>query len=170
MAHRLLIAASVTLSLASPFVKRASDVPQFVIDHAPLVFLDRTDDFFPSDIAAQIAHTHPTRGDLSEINAPAALSLGNLDSLNPIAGDDAFLTSNEGIATNPPPAWFHGVKPASSGNTPGAVASVIITVLKPNDVLDAFYFNFYAFNKGIAPFGIPNFEFGNHVGDWEHTM
>jgi hypothetical protein len=34
-------------------------------------------------------------------------------------------------------------------------------------VVDAFWFFFYSYNLGNAVF---NIRFGNHVGDWEHTV
>ena len=44
---------------------------------------------------------------------------------------------------------------------------VLIVVPKGNGVVDAFWFFFYSYNLGNAVF---NVRFGNHVGDWEHTV
>lgn len=33
--------------------------------------------------------------------------------------------------------------------------------------MDTFYFYFYSFNLGNT---VATWRFGNHVGDWEHTM
>ncbi|KAF2640396.1 hypothetical protein P280DRAFT_401741 [Massarina eburnea CBS 473.64] len=52
------------------------------------------------------------------------------------------------------------------GGKSGAPA-VLIVVPKDDGVVDAFWFFFYSFNKGNSVF---NIVFGNHVGDWEHTM
>ncbi|RMZ77186.1 hypothetical protein DV738_g4466, partial [Chaetothyriales sp. CBS 135597] len=45
--------------------------------------------------------------------------------------------------------------------------AVLLTVNKGNGIVDAFWFFFYSFNLGNVVF---NIRFGNHVGDWEHTM
>lgn len=45
--------------------------------------------------------------------------------------------------------------------------AVLIVVPKPDGVVDAFWFFFYSYNLGNAVF---NVRFGNHVGDWEHTV
>lgn len=45
--------------------------------------------------------------------------------------------------------------------------AVLIVVDKGNGVVDAFWFFFYSYNLGNLVF---NIRFGNHVGDWEHTM
>lgn len=43
----------------------------------------------------------------------------------------------------------------------------LVVIDKGNDIVDAFWFFFYSYNLGNAVF---NVRFGNHVGDWEHTM
>lgn len=45
--------------------------------------------------------------------------------------------------------------------------AVLVAVDKGHGVVDAFWFFFYSFNLGNVVF---NVRFGNHVGDWEHTM
>ena len=45
--------------------------------------------------------------------------------------------------------------------------AVLIVIEKPNNITDAFWFFFYSFNLGNTVF---NVRFGNHVGDWEHTL
>lgn len=45
--------------------------------------------------------------------------------------------------------------------------AVLIVVDKGNGVVDAFWFFFYSYNLGNVVF---NIRFGNHVGDWEHTL
>ena len=45
--------------------------------------------------------------------------------------------------------------------------AVLIVVDKGNGIIDAFWFYFYSFNLGNKVF---NIRFGNHVGDWEHSM
>ena len=45
--------------------------------------------------------------------------------------------------------------------------AVLIVVNKGKGIVDAFWFFFYSFNLGNK---VLNIRFGNHVGDWEHTM
>jgi len=45
--------------------------------------------------------------------------------------------------------------------------AVLVVVDKGDDVVDAFWFFFYSYNLGNT---VLNVRFGNHVGDWEHTM
>ncbi|KAK2740244.1 Vacuolar protein sorting-associated protein 62 [Onygenales sp. PD_40] len=45
--------------------------------------------------------------------------------------------------------------------------AVLIVVDKGNGVVDAFWFYFYSFNLGNV---VLNVRFGNHIGDWEHSL
>lgn len=45
--------------------------------------------------------------------------------------------------------------------------AVLVTVNKGHGIVDAFWFFFYSFNLGNV---VLNVRFGNHVGDWEHTV
>lgn len=56
-------------------------------------------------------------------------------------------------------------KPDLAGRS--TAPAFLVTVDKGNGVLDAFWFFFYSYNLGQKVF---NIRFGNHVGDWEHTM
>ncbi|KAI5283700.1 Vacuolar protein sorting-associated protein 62 [Ascosphaera aggregata] len=53
--------------------------------------------------------------------------------------------------------------------TPGRSSApvVLIVVDKGDGIVDAFWFYFYSFNLGNVVLGI---RFGNHVGDWEHSL
>lgn len=78
-----------------------------------------------------------------------------------------YLTSNEDITTGP--KWLEGI---TSGDTndllPSTeISSVVVLVEKEGDILDAFYFLFYAYNYGGI---VLSHQLGNHVGDWEHIM
>jgi hypothetical protein len=133
--------------------------------------MDTDESFYPSDIAAQISNTYPTIDQDRVTNPPSPLTLNNLNDLNNYGtqGTNVYLHSNEGITSFETTPWMIGVRPSSDGSTPGAVGSVIISVPKANSIVDVFYFSFYAFNQGNRVFEDPNLEFGNHVGDWEHT-
>lgn len=45
--------------------------------------------------------------------------------------------------------------------------AVLIVVNKGRGIVDAFWFFFYSYNLGNV---VLNVRFGNHVGDWEHTL
>lgn len=62
---------------------------------------------------------------------------------------------------------FMGAKdrPAPSGKS--KAPAILIVADKGHGVVDAFWFYFYSFNLGQKVLSI---RFGNHVGDWEHTM
>ena len=71
---------------------------------------------------------------------------------------------------------FHGVTiDRNGGSSPishdmggrSNAPAVLIVVDKGNGLVDAFWFYFYSFNLGNKVF---NIRFGNHVGDWEHSM
>jgi hypothetical protein len=57
--------------------------------------------------------------------------------------------------------WRHR-KPGKS-----SAPAVLVVVDKGNGIVDAFWFYFYSFNQGNK---VLNIRFGNHVGDWEHSM
>jgi hypothetical protein len=131
-----------------------------------LVWLDVQEQYFPSDIAAQVENTHPginytTIGDLP------SLTLDNLDVLNSY-GDDGkyvYLTSNIDVTTAP--KWLDGVVPDSSGKTNGATSAAIIVNDHGAGLVDVFYMYFYAYNLGNT---VLFQELGDHIGDWEHNM
>ena len=45
--------------------------------------------------------------------------------------------------------------------------AVLVVVDKGDGIVDAFWFYFYSFNLGNV---VLNVRFGNHVGDWEHSL
>ncbi|TQS35949.1 hypothetical protein Golomagni_03616 [Golovinomyces magnicellulatus] len=45
--------------------------------------------------------------------------------------------------------------------------SILVIVDKGSGTVDAFWFYFYSYNLGTTVF---NIRFGNHVGDWEHSL
>lgn len=74
----------------------------------------------------------------------------------------AFL-SNDGSQKPFPPSKGH--KPDDRGYS--TAPAVLVLVDKGSGILDAFWFFFYSYNLGQT---VLNMRFGNHVGDWEHSM
>ncbi|PLB37339.1 uncharacterized protein BDW47DRAFT_118180 [Aspergillus candidus] len=145
----------------------ATSIPNYVLDYAPLVWLHKEDPYMPSDIGQQLGHTTPQVNWKPIHGAPSPLTLNNLDSLNDLGNTSVFLTSIEGIDADPQPAWFRGVTPDENGQTKDAVTSTIIVREHGDNIVDAFYFYFNAYNQGNTVLGM---EFGDHIGDWEHNM
>ncbi|CRG82846.1 Putative vacuolar protein sorting-associated protein TDA6 [Talaromyces islandicus] len=151
-----------------PFVFAAgcsAALPDYVLTYAPVVWLDVNETYFPSDLTAQLDNSYPAVNYTRISNYSAPLTLDNLDQLNNLGNTSVYLTSNEGIEADP--SWFGGVKPDSNGKTNDATSCAIVTFDHGNGTVDAFYFYFYAYNKGDKVVGI---WFGDHVGDWEHNM
>lgn len=164
-------------------------VPQFVLDHAPLVHLFSEEIYWPSDIAEHLRHTSPTveydfvEGELAH---PTTANLAELNSADGDIGWNTYLQSNDNILDMP--EWLtseYGIpfmdeqhiddasveagkykNNFTSGGRSSAPA-VLMVVDKGNGVVDAMWHFFYSYNLGNGVFGI---RFGNHVGDWEHTV
>jgi len=147
--------------------KRQTTVPSFVNTFAPVVYLHSTEQYFPSDLSAQLANTRPEINFEPVAGVPSPLTLDNLDSLNALNGTAIYLTSIEDTASIPQPEWLKGVKPDTTGKTDGAVSTSIIVNDYGNGTVLAFYMYFYAYNWGGI---VLDLNFDDHVGDWEHTM
>lgn len=152
---------------AAPFERRqaSAGVPDFAIQHAPLVYLHSADAYRPSGICNQLANTRPERNFTVVEGGPSPLTLDNLHDLNDFDGEDVYLTSLDDVESDP--AWLLGVAPDSDGKTGDEVTSAIIVNDHGGGLVDVFYMYFYAFNYGGDYFGL---NIGNHVGDWEHNM
>lgn len=143
-----------------------SNIPDFVINYAPIVYLTSSEAYRPADIGTHLQHTQP-KNNFADVNGAASpLTLDNLSSLNGLDGNNVYLTSQDDVEQNP--AWLFGVTPDASGKTNGAVSSTIIVNDHGNGLVDAFYMYFYSFDFGGVYFDY--FNIGNHVGDWEHNM
>lgn len=66
--------------------------------------------------------------------------------------------------------WITSKKPVDGEDGKSGKSSapaVLIVVDKGDGIVDAFWFYFYSFNQGNI---VLNVRFGNHVGDWEHSL
>jgi hypothetical protein len=131
-----------------------------------LVFLDRSDQYLPSDLATHVLNTHPAVNFTEvKIDSVDAISLQNLHLLNDFGGEnhETYLTSTEPLVELP--KYLQGTKPdPKTLQTKGAMSCVIIVVGKDEGrIIDAFYMYFYTFNQGPS---VVTHEVGDHLGDW----
>ncbi|OPB44098.1 putative secreted protein [Trichoderma guizhouense] len=80
------------------------DVPQYVLDHAPLVHLYSGEQFWPSDIREHIEHMTVTV-DHKRVNLTEKVSLHNLQALNRYDNQMVTLHSRENVESRP--SWLH---------------------------------------------------------------
>ncbi|KAI4129801.1 MAG: hypothetical protein LQ338_002052 [Usnochroma carphineum] len=174
--------------------KPAEDIPKYVLDYAPLVHLFSGEKFWPCDIAEHLEHVTPYLN-YTPIRATSDnMNVTNLDKLNEYThGRFVYLTSDDNVEERP--GWLGGEKNIpddpeelyshnqgtyrvnqrpisahSDGQVHGGrsdAPAVLVVVNKGHGIVDAFWFFFYSYNLGNLVF---NVRFGNHVGDWEHTL
>ncbi|OOQ85111.1 vacuolar protein sorting-associated protein 62 [Penicillium brasilianum] len=166
MRHLILYMATLA-PLTTSLVQSTATIPSYVYEYAPLVWLHSQDAYRPGDMQAQLDHTTPEVNWTAIQGAPSPLTLNNLDQLNNLGNTSVYLTSHEGIAASPEPAWFRGITPDAEGRIGNGTGCAIIVVDHGKGNVDAFYFYFYPYNKGDIVLGM---EFGDHIGDWEHNM
>ncbi|KAM3075402.1 Vacuolar protein sorting-associated protein 62 [Clarireedia jacksonii] len=222
------------------------EVPQYVIDHAPLVHLYSGEKFWPADIDEHLKHVTPYENHTSLHMNVSQHTVNNLHLLNelgrksgniflqskddveerptwlgsaknqpiPYEGeleseednweeatkefietkkdgqedwDDAIEVSGPKVATPIEPSFKaqpqitgqrrhqqkknkkkrgDGSGPPDQSGYSSAPATLII-VDKGHGIVDAFWFYFYSYNLGTT---VMKMRFGNHVGDWEHSL
>lgn len=141
-------------------------IPDFVIEYAPHVYLYSEEGYMPYDIKDFVSHTHARHDNGTVVVPPGHMNMTALSNLP--RDKDIFLTSNDDFTKDP--EWITGSKNKPSlidGEIEHAPATLIV-VDKGNGWVDAFWFYFYSFNLG--PFVSGSGPFGNHVGDWEHSL
>lgn len=146
------------------------DIPDYVYEYAPVVHLFSGEKFWPSDIEHHLRHVDPyvNYTDVSAENpAPDSSNLADLNKY----GRRIFLQSQDNVENRP--TWLtseYGIpKGPSDRNATGHsdAPAYLVVVNKGKGIVDAFWFFFYSYNLGNK---VLNVRFGNHVGDWEHTM
>lgn len=159
---------------------KAGEIPQFVTDYAPLVFLYSEERYLPYDIDEYVSNFRPTWRNGTTIDLPGKdpsdplytkqrLRLSDLEKLPKSTKEDkVFFTSLTDFDTDPEYITGKHNKPNYyDGKIEHAPATLIVTD-KGNGWVDAYWFYFYSFNLG--PFVMGFGPFGNHVGDWEHSL
>ncbi|KAL8672092.1 MAG: hypothetical protein Q9168_003424 [Polycauliona sp. 1 TL-2023] len=167
-----------------------NEIPNYVLEYAPLVHLHSSEKFWPCDIAEHLQHVTPYLNYTPMGPASNNFNLTNLDELNEFEnGRFVYLTSDDNVEARPD--WLGGEKnipeipkelyeqatiqdvpqqPLGTSQIRGGrsdAPAVLIVIDKGHGIIDAFWFFFYSYNLGNLVF---NIRFGNHVGDWEHTL
>ena len=160
-----------------------AQIPAFVLEHAPLVHLYSGERFWPCDIERHLEHitphlnytplqprdSHPTPEDLDDLNRWEGGAHVYLQSDDDVESAPAWLTGEENIPSDGRASRDGPQRPMSTIRRAGysKAPAVLLVIDKGDGVVDAFWFFFYSFNLGNV---VLNVRFGNHVGDWEHTM
>ncbi|CAI5759150.1 unnamed protein product [Candida verbasci] len=142
------------------------EIPDYVINYSPLVYLYSEEKYLPYGIKEYVTNFYATFNNGSNITGFESISIQNLTNIP--KNEETFLTSNTDFDSDP--EWITGVKNKPNlinGEIENAPATLII-VDKGNGWVDAFWFYFYSFNLG--PFVMGQGPYGNHVGDWEHSL
>lgn len=147
---------------------KAGEVPSYVIDFAPLVHLYSEERYFPYDIKDFVKHFRITykNGTIAEGTDHGMLNITMLGELP--QSSRMYMTANEDFDKDPD--WITGIrnKPSLRNGEIKDAPATLIVVDKGNGWVDAFWFYFYSFNLG--PFVMGSGPYGNHVGDWEHSL
>jgi len=154
----LLVCLAALVAVDAAPVKRDGSLPDFVLKYAPLSYLHSSEQYWPSDIAAHLPKVIP------QVNFKPVGGTPTIQTLSTL-GNNVYLTAVEDVLTHDTEFFESTVGKPADGLS--AAPATIIAVEKPGGITDAFYFYFYSWNYGNAVLGL---RFGNHVGDWEHTM
>lgn len=140
------------------------EIPRYCIDFAPLVHLYSEERYMPYDIASFVENFKATWGNGSVIAENVSIdTLGDLPN-----SDDVYLTLLTDFDADPD--WITGKHnhPSLIDGLIKEAPATLVVVDKGNGWVDAFWFYFYLFNLG--PYVMGAGPYGNHVGDWEHSL
>ncbi|CAN6635657.1 putative vacuolar protein sorting-associated protein Tda6p [Trichomonascus vanleenenianus] len=158
---------AVFVSLALGWLASAATIPGYITQYAPVVRLYSEERYMPYGIDDFVRHFRVVDQDYNALSGP--LHIEDLQRFNrSIGAEDLFLESLEDFDSNPD--WITGVKhwPDVETGRLATAPAVCIVVDRGEGQVDAFWFYFYSFNLG--PFVMGGGPYGNHVGDWEHSL
>ncbi|VVT52070.1 uncharacterized protein SAPINGB_P003307 [Magnusiomyces paraingens] len=147
------------------------EIPTYVTDYAPVVHLYAEEKYLPYSIEEFVKHFYVSTANGNNITQKLPLTLADLNIIQKntnTAPEDIYLTALSNFDSDP--NWITGVKnipDIETGLLKNAPATLIV-VDKGEGWVDAFWFYFYSFNLG--PFVMGGGPYGNHVGDWEHSL
>ena len=106
--------------------------------------------------------------------------VGNIPTTTEKLLDDEHTPNSSGDVLSKPPLRYHQelrrralessvdtTKHQAARTGKSSAPAMLVVVPKDDGIIDAFWFFFYSFNEGQKVF---NIRFGDHVGDWEHTL
>ncbi|KAK9900798.1 hypothetical protein P389DRAFT_193045 [Cystobasidium minutum MCA 4210] len=145
-------------------ISSITEMPDYALTHAPVMYLHSEEEWFPTDVKTFLTNVLPydsSRVSLSTVS-PTFASLSSYSTAN------TYLSSISDITTLSDPSWLNNADGRPDAVNASSTAPVeIIVAPKEDGILDVFYFFFFAYNHGTEVLGT---SFGNHLGDWEHTM
>jgi hypothetical protein len=150
-----------------PYEPETTTIPEYVTRYAPLVHLYSEETYWPYGIEDYVPHFTLKDGSHRNVSK-GALKLQDLEDYRRYGLGELFLTAKDDFDNDPP--WITGrenIPDIESGRIRDAPATCIV-VDKGDGVVDAFWFYFYSFNLG--PFVMGGGPYGNHIGDWEHSL
>lgn len=149
-------------------------IPEYVIKFAPLVHLYSEEKYLPYDINKFVSHfflqyengTNITTEDVLPLNLAKLSKFNNYTYTS--TGDRVFMTTNDDFMNDP--EWLTGSKniPHYENGKIDDAPAVLIVADKNDGWVDSYWFYFYSFNLG--PFVMGKGPYGNHIGDWEHSL
>ncbi|KAI4117057.1 MAG: hypothetical protein LQ345_002639 [Seirophora villosa] len=145
-------------------------------------------------MAEHLEHVTPHLNYTPISATPSSFNLSNLNKLDEYDdGRFVYLKSDDNVEERPdwlggeknipigPEGLFHQLPreqqnqqqplkrsnndPVSGGRSDAP--AVLVVIDKGDGIVDAFWFFFYSYNLGNTVF---NVRFGNHIGDWEHSL
>ncbi|KFY44878.1 hypothetical protein V494_01262 [Pseudogymnoascus sp. VKM F-4513 (FW-928)] len=173
------------------------EIPSYVMEYAPLVHLAEDEIHWPSLMDEHLLHTkpyvdftpvpkneqHPTLSNLGDLNRHENGLHLYLQSRDDVLTSPAWMLSAHNMPVPPPASPEGNETDSTEPNVEGkktkkekkiskiggrSPAPVVLTVVEKEDnVVLAFWFYFYSYNLGNSVFGVG---FGDHVGDWEHSV
>lgn len=157
-------------SLHDPYV-----IPEYVSRFSPMVHLYSEERYLPYDVAEFTKHFWVGWRNGSVVSEHCDLAtlaaLAKNDSMAQDPGDqasaDQFLYARSDFDKDPDYITGRVNQPRLSDGYVDAPTPVVV-VDKGNGWVDAYWFYFYSFNLG--PFVMGHGPYGNHVGDWEHSL
>ncbi|KAH3676405.1 hypothetical protein WICMUC_002036 [Wickerhamomyces mucosus] len=158
---------SIPLKESSKTLK-PGEIPSYVFQYAPLVHLYTEETYLPYNIEDYVKHF--SLKDRKNNTYVDSLTLNQLSRITDRTSSDLFLTTKDFIEDGDDPDWLTGIKnipDLSTGKIKDAPATLIV-VDKGNGWVDAYWFYFYSFNLGPFVMGVG--PYGNHYGDWEHSL
>lgn len=157
-------------------LKQRGNVPQYVIDNSPLLHLYSEEKYWPADVkdfvkrfqlrdhsGEKIINEHLR--DLSDLQEYYSVELEN-GTWGRVSSEGTYMTSLDDFDKDPD--WLLGEQPEYGTGHIKKAPAVLFVVDKGNGWVDAFWFYFYPFNWG--PYIMGSGPWGNHVGDWEHSL